>query len=82
MILSAVFEQAQRYDTPLVIEYYFRGEKIEDPIHFFEVNQSFLEFIFPSPAETLAMVNKYIIYRETHKLVISEHGFQMIHLWF
>ncbi|MEY2629587.1 MAG: hypothetical protein RLZZ469_482 [Bacteroidota bacterium] len=80
MILSAVFEQAQRYDTPLLIEYYFRGEKIEDPITFFEVNQPFCEYIFPSTTETLIMVNKYLIYRETHKLVISEYGFHLIHL--
>lgn len=80
MILATVFEQAQQYDTHLLLEYYFCGEKIEDPIHFFEVNKSLYELVFPSPKETLSMIDKYIIYRETHKLVISEYGFHLIHL--
>lgn len=80
MILSAVFEQAQKLDTPLLIEYYYGGEKIENPIEFFEANKSFYDLVFPSPEETLSMINKYIIYRETHKLVISEYGFHLIHL--
>ncbi|MDI9258104.1 MULTISPECIES: hypothetical protein [Flavobacterium] len=80
MILSAVFEHAQRLDTPFLVEYYFLGEKIEDPILFFEMNKTLYDSVFPSPEETLNMVNKYIIYRETHKLVISEYGFHLIHL--
>jgi hypothetical protein len=80
MLLSAVFEQAQIHNIPLLIEYYYCGEKIENPLDFFEANKQFYNLIFPTPEETLVMINKYIIYRETHKLVISEYGFHLIHL--
>ena len=80
MILSAVFEHAQSFDTPLVVEYYYRGEKLETPKSFFEKNSGLFELAFPSAEETIHEINKYLIYRETHKLVISEYGFHLIHL--
>lgn len=80
MIPSAVYKYAQSLGMPLIIEYFFQGEKIEDPSFFFEMNQGLLETAFPSQEETVTMINKYIIFSQTHKLVISEYGFHLIHL--
>ena len=80
MIPSAVFEYAQSFATPLVMEYFYKSEKIEDPCAFFEIHRSLFEVAFPSEEETVTMINKYVIYSDTHKLVISEYGFHLIHL--
>ena len=80
MIPAAVFQYAQGFGTPLVLEYYYDGEKIEDPTTFFEVNEGLYETVFPSLEETQAMINKYLIFCETHKLVISEYGFNLVFL--
>lgn len=80
MIPSAVYEYARSFATPLVLEYFYKGEKIEHPSAFFKANPGLLEMAFPSQEETKAMINKYIIYSSTHKLVISEYGFHLVHL--
>ena len=80
MIPSAVHEYAQSFGTPLVLEYFFGGERIVHPSAFFEANQELLENAFPSQEEIVSMINKYAIYSATHKLVISEYGFHLIHL--
>jgi hypothetical protein len=80
MTFSTVFEYTQGINAPLLIEYFYEGEKIEDPAAFFEQQQDLFEFAFPSLEETQVMINKYLIFNETHKLVISEFGFHLIHL--
>lgn len=80
MIPSAVFEYAQSFATPLILEYFYQGKKIENPSAFFKIHQGLLKVVFPSEEETVAMINKYVIYSDTHKLVISEYGFHLIHL--
>lgn len=77
---SAVYEYAQNFGVPLLLEYFYQGEKIGHPSAFFEANPNLLEIAFPSQQETIAMINRYAIYSETHKLVISEYGFHLIHL--
>lgn len=80
MIVSAVFEYAQNLGTPLLIEYFYHGEKIEDPTVFFEENEALFITAFPSYEETVTMINKYVIFNATHKLVISEYGFNLVFL--
>lgn len=80
MSISTVFEYTQSMQIPLLIEYFFEGEKIEDPTAFFEKNPGIFELFFPSQEETLDMINKKVLYYQTHKLVISEYGFYLIHL--
>ncbi|WP_162128440.1 hypothetical protein [Flavobacterium phycosphaerae] len=75
-----VFEYTQSMRIPLVIEYFFEGEKIADPAAFFEKNPGVFELFFPSHEETLDMINKKILYYQTHKLIVSEYGFYLIHL--
>ncbi|MGL2965818.1 hypothetical protein [Flavobacterium sp. XGLA_31] len=79
MPFSTVFEYSQSIHAPLVIEYFYKGEKIEDPAAFFETHPGLFETVFPSSEETLNAINKNLIYCETHKLVISEYGFHLIH---
>lgn len=78
MPISTVFEYCQSIDTTLVLEYYFKGEKIDDPILFFDLNPGLFELAFPSPEETQNMINKNLLYGTTHKLVISEYGFNLV----
>ncbi len=80
MSIYTVFEYTQSMPIPLVIEYFFEGEKMEDPDTFFEKNPGVFELFFPSQEDTLDMINKKILYCQTHKLVISEYGFYLIHL--
>ena len=78
MSVATVFEYCQSLDTPLVLEYFYHGEKIEDPILFFEQNPGLFEMVFPSHEETQQMINKNLLYVATHKLVISEFGFNLV----
>ncbi|WP_333600717.1 hypothetical protein [Flavobacterium sp.] len=80
MPFSAIFEYTQIINVPLTIEYFYEGEKMEDPATFFENNPGVFELFFPSPEEILDMINKKALYFQTHKLVISEFGFHLIHL--
>jgi hypothetical protein len=79
MSVSTILEYSQNIDNPLILEYFYKGEKIDDPELFFDLNPGLFETVFPSAEETQGMINKYIIYRGTHKLVISDHGFHLIH---
>lgn len=80
MILAAVYDYAQSFGTPLVLEYYYYGEKIEDPTVFFAMNHELYETAYPSLEETQDMINKYVIFCKTHKLVVSEFGFNLVFL--
>lgn len=80
MSVAAVFENSQSLDSPLVLEYFYHGEKLEDPISFFDENPGLFESVFPSHEETQHMINKNLLYRATHKLVISEYGFNLVFL--
>jgi len=80
MSTYTVFEYTQSMNIPLVIEYFFEGEKITDPVAFFEKNPGVFELFFPSQGEILDMINKKVLFFQTHKLVISEYGFHMIQL--
>jgi len=74
------FKFTQSRHIPLVIEFFFEGEKIEDPVAFFEKNPGIYDLFFPTPEETLEMINQKVLYYETHKLIVSEYGFHMIQL--
>ena len=78
MSAAAFFDYCQSIDNPLVVEYYYKGDKIDDPGLFFDLHPGLFEEAFPSPRETRLMINKYVIYRRTHKLVISEYGFNLV----
>ena len=78
MSISTVFEYCQSINTPLVLEYFYKGEKIDDPALFFDLNQGLFELDYPSIEETQLMIDKYLIFSSTHKLVISEYGFHLI----
>ena len=78
MSISTVFEYCQSINTPLVLEYFYKGEKIDDPALFFDLNQGLFELAYPSIEETQLMIDKYLIFSSTHKLVISEYGFHLI----
>lgn len=78
MSISTVFEYCQSIDNPLVIEYLYKGEKIDDPALFFDLNPGLFELAFPSSEATQDMINKNLLYGTTHKLVISEYGFDLV----
>ena len=78
MSISTVFDYCQSIDNPLVIEYLYKGEKIDDPALFFDLNPGLFELVFPTPEETENMINKTMLYGTTHKLVISEYGFDLV----
>ena len=80
MPISTVFDYCQTINTPLVLEYFYKGEKIDDPALFFDLNTGLYEVAFPSPEETQIMIDKYVLFRRTHKLVISEYGFHLIQI--
>lgn len=78
MPFETVFEYTQSIPSLLVIEYFYRGEKIEDPIAFFEENSGLYDFAFPTLEEVRSAINKYVLFGCTHKLIISEYGFHLI----
>jgi len=78
MSISAVFEYCQSIDNPLVVEYFYKGEKIEDVALFFDLNPGLFELAFPTQEETEEMINKNVLFGATHKLVISEYGFNLV----
>ena len=78
MAVATVFEYCQSIDSPLLLEYYFNGELVEDPALFFDLNPGLFEQAFPSPEATQDMINKNLLYGATHKLVISEYGFNLV----
>lgn len=80
MPVSTVFEYCQSINTRLQIEYFYKGEKIDDPELYFDLNQGLFEFAYPSTEETQMMIDRYVIFSGSHKLVISEYGFHLIHL--
>lgn len=78
MSVETVFDYCQSIDNPLVLEYYYNGEKIDDPALFFDLSPGLFEAAFPSPEATQDMINKNMLYGSTHKLVISEYGFDLV----
>ena len=78
MSVTTVFEYCQSIDNPLVLEYFYKGEKLEDPALFFDLNPGLFELAFPSHEETQEMINKNLLFGATHKLVISEYGFNLV----
>lgn len=80
MSITTVVEYCQSINNPLLIEYFYKGEKIEDPELFFDLSPGLFEAVFPSLDEMHAMINKNMLYSTTHKLVISEYGFTLVFL--
>ncbi|MCF6129648.1 hypothetical protein L1S35_08185 [Flavobacterium sp. AS60] len=80
MPFATIFEYTQSIDNPLLIEYFYNGEKIDDPVLFFELNPGAFELFFPSEEEIIDMINKKKLFFQTHKLIISEYGFHLIQL--
>ncbi|RKS03144.1 MULTISPECIES: hypothetical protein [unclassified Flavobacterium] len=78
MSVTTVLEYCQSIDNPLVLEYFYKGEKLEDPALFFDLNPGLFELAFPSHEETQEMINKNLLFGTTHKLVISEYGFNLV----
>ena len=78
MPISTVFDYCQTVNTPLVLEYFYKGEKIDDPELFFDLHTGLFELAYPSAEETQLEIDKFLIFSSTHKLVISEYGFNLI----
>ena len=78
MSVAAVFDYCQSIDNPLVVEYFYKGEKIDDPALFFDLNPGLFELAFPSPEATQEMINENLLSGTTHKLVISDYGFNLV----
>ena len=78
MSVATVFDYCQSIDNPLVVEYFYKGEKIDDPALFFDLNPGLFEAAFPTPEETQEMIDKNLLYGTTHKLVISDYGFNLV----
>lgn len=78
MSVTTVFEYCQSIDNPLVLEYFYKGEKLEDPALFFDLNPGLFELAFPSHEETQEMINRNLLFGATHKLVVSEYGFNLV----
>lgn len=58
MPVGAVFEYCQSLDNLLVLEYFYHGEKLDNPILFFDEHPGLFEMEFPSHEETQHMINK------------------------
>ena len=71
MSVTAVFDYCQSIDNPLLLEYFYKGERMGDPILFFDLNPGLFELAFPSTEETQEMINKNVFNGTTHKLVVS-----------
>ena len=80
MAIATVFEYTQNKNLPLVIEFFFEGEKLVDPTAFFENNPGVFDLFFPTPEEIRDMIDKKVLFFQTHKLIISEYGFHLIQL--
>lgn len=78
MSVETVLDYCQSIDNPLLVEYYYKGEKVDDPALFFDLNRGLFEKAFPSPRETQEMINRHLLFGATHKLVISEYGFNLV----
>lgn len=80
MSVTAIFEYCESIDNCLMLEYFYKGEKIEDPALFFDLHPGLFEFTFPSLEETKKMIHQHLLNSTTHKLVVSEYGFHEIRL--
>lgn len=78
MSVTQVFDYCESIDNPLVVEFFYRGEKIDDPALFFDLSPGLFEMAFPSQTEIRDTINKYMLFGTTHKLVISEYGFNLV----
>jgi hypothetical protein len=78
MSVATVFDYCQSIDNPLVVEYFYKGEKIDDPALFFDLNPGLFELAFPSLEATQEMINENLLSGTTHKLVISDYGFNLV----
>lgn len=78
MSVAIVFDYCQSIDNPILLEYFYRGEKIDDPALFFDLTPGLFEEAFPSAEETQMMIDKYVLFGATHKLVVSEYGFNLV----
>lgn len=80
MSVTIVFDYCQSIENPIILEYFYRGDKIDDPSLFFDLTPGLFEEAFPSPEETQVMIDKYALFGATHKLVVSELGFNLVFL--
>jgi hypothetical protein len=78
MPITTVFECSLSIDSALVVAYFFKGEKKEDPALFLDLNPGLSELAFLSPEETQNMINKCLIHATTHKPISSEYGFNLV----
>ena len=79
MSLSTIIKYSQRFKITLIIEYFYKGEKIDNPIAFFEKNPVIFEKEFPARTEFVSKIAENLKFKDTHKLVVSEYGFHLIH---
>jgi len=80
MSYPAVLEYVQKNNIFLTLEFFYMGEKIDDPTTYFEADATIFEFFFPKSEEIFVMINDNLKFKDTHKLVISEYGFHVIRL--
>lgn len=78
MSVTTIFEYCKSLDNPLLVEYFYKGEKVVDPELYFDLNIGLFTEIFPSVEATQHMIDKNLLFGSTHKLVISEYGFNLV----
>ncbi|MFM2213200.1 MAG: hypothetical protein RL427_463 [Bacteroidota bacterium] len=80
MSIIKIVEYCQSIKVPITIEFYYKGNLIEQPQQFFANHSGLFENEFPSTEAIMAQIVDNHIYKETHKLAISEGGFHRIPL--
>jgi hypothetical protein len=78
MPFSKIIDYCQSIKVPITIEFYYKGTLLENPIDFFVQHPQLFENEFPSSEAIIAKIVENHIYKDTHKLAISEYGFHRI----
>lgn len=78
MNLNNLIEYYELPDSSLIIEYFYKEEKLENPMDFFKQFPEIFQNEFPSQSEFKTEYDKSKIFKNTHKLLISENGFNLV----
>jgi len=80
MSVLKIIEYCQSIKVPIAVEFYYKGTLLEEPKEFFKRHPDLFEKEFPSIDAIMAQIVENHLYKDTHKLVISDCGFHRIPL--
>lgn len=80
MNLNNLIEHYELPDSSLIIEYFYKGEKLENPKDFFKQFPEIFQNEFPSKSEFKTAQEEALKFKKTHKLIISEKSCKRVKL--